>query len=100
MIRLRCPHCGVAAEETELSPGGAAHLARPGPEADDDAFEAYLFARDNPKGPHLERWRHAYGCGKWFIAARDTMTMEVFGTYPADTGGPPDDVRDRMEAAR
>ena len=75
MIRLRCPHCGVAAEETELSPGGAAHLARPGPEADDDAFEAYLFARD-------------------------TMTMEVFGTYPADTGGPPDDVRDRMEAAR
>ncbi len=29
-------------------------------------FEDYLFMRENPKGVHFERWRHAYGCGKWF----------------------------------
>ena len=42
-----------------------------------------MFARKNPKGVHFERWRHAYGCGKWFLAARCTATLEVFGTYPA-----------------
>ncbi|MDT0684683.1 sarcosine oxidase subunit delta [Roseicyclus sp. F158] len=96
MLKLRCPCCGLVADETELSPGGEAHLVRRGPEAEDDAFEAYLFLRDNPKGPHLERWRHAYGCGKWFIAARDTATMEVFGTYPAQTKGPPPEIVDKI----
>ncbi len=30
----------------------------------------YLFFRDNPKGVHLERWRHGFGCGQWFNVAR------------------------------
>ncbi len=46
-----------------------------------------MFARKNPKGVHFERWRHAYGCGKWFLAARCTATLEVFGTYPAQVAG-------------
>lgn len=96
MLVLTCPHCGVRADETELQPGGTAHLQRAGPEAADDAFEAYLFLRDNPRGPHLERWRHAMGCGKWFIAARSTATLEVFGTYTPDRAGPPDDIAARM----
>ena len=96
MIRLRCPYCDLQVEETELAPGGEAHLTRHGPGSEDDAFEAYLFLRDNPKGPHLERWRHAYGCGKWFLAARDTATMQVFGTYPAQTYEPPDAIRRAM----
>jgi sarcosine oxidase subunit delta len=96
VLRLNCPYCGVVADESELTPGGAAHLRREGPGSDDAAFEAYLFLRDNPKGPHLERWRHAYGCGKWFIAARDTVTMQVFGTYPAQGSGPPPDIAARM----
>ncbi|KIT15978.1 sarcosine oxidase subunit delta [Jannaschia aquimarina] len=100
MLLLTCPHCGLAVEETELSPGGEAHLKRFGPGSDEDAFEEYLFLRDNPKGPTLERWRHSYGCGKWFIAARDTATNRVFGTYPAQTGGPPDWIVKAMEAVR
>jgi hypothetical protein len=44
------------------------------------------------KGVHFERWRHAMGCGKWFLAARDTATLEVFGTYPAQTTEPPADI--------
>jgi sarcosine oxidase subunit delta len=96
MLILHCPCCGIDACETELAPGGEAHLTRQGPGASDDAFETYLFARENRKGVHFERWRHAYGCGKWFLAARDTATLEVFGTYPAQTAGPPDDIRARI----
>ncbi|MDO5620477.1 MAG: sarcosine oxidase subunit delta [Paracoccus sp. (in: a-proteobacteria)] len=92
MLILTCPHCGARAEETELHPGGEAHLKRIGPDGDDAAFESYMFDRRNPKGPHLERWRHAYGCGKWFIAARDTTTLQVFGTYAAQTAAPPDHI--------
>lgn len=92
MLLLTCPYCGLGVEETELAPGGAAHVSRPGPEASDEEFEAYLFLRDNPKGAHFERWRHAYGCGKWFIAARDTVTLEVYGTYEAQRSDPPESV--------
>lgn len=96
MLLLTCPNCGLSVEETELAPGGEAHVKREGPESSDPAFEEYLFLRDNAKGVHFERWRHAYGCGKWFLAARDTATLEVFGTYPAQTLGPPAHILDRI----
>ena len=92
MLLLTCPCCGVTAEETEFSPGGEAHLKRFGPGSSDDDYETYMFQRKNPRGVHFERWRHAYGCGKWFLAARDTMTLEVFGTYPAQTTEPPPEI--------
>lgn len=100
MLTLTCPYCGVDADETELHAGGEAHLTRFGPGSDDTEFEGYLFARENPKGVHFERWRHAYGCGKWFHAARCTMTLEVFGTYPAQTTEPPADLLDIVRAER
>ncbi|MEM8631032.1 MAG: sarcosine oxidase subunit delta [Pseudomonadota bacterium] len=90
MLLLRCPYCGVEADETELAPGGQAHLTRFGPGSEDTDFEGYLFMRKNPRGVHFERWRHAAGCGKWFHAARCTVTLEVFGTYSAQTTEPPD----------
>lgn len=96
MLILRCPYCGVYVDETELTPGGEAHLKRFGPGASDSDFEAYLFHRENPKGVHFERWRHTYGCGKWFHAARDTVTMEVFGTYSAQVFEPPRDVLEKI----
>jgi sarcosine oxidase subunit delta len=100
MLTLTCPNCGVAADETELAPGGEAHLKRFGPGSSDDAFEAYMFARTNPKGVHFERWRHAYGCGKWFLAARCTATLEVFATYPAQSAAPPEAVLTAIRARR
>lgn len=99
MLMLRCPYCAVMAEETELQAGGEAHLRRIGPDGSDEEFERYLFARENPKGVHFERWRHAYGCGKWFLAARDTLSLQVYGTYPAQTPRPPDDILAAIEAA-
>lgn len=92
MLILTCPYCGVAADESELAPGGEAHLKRATVGDSDEAFETYMFDRANPKGVHFERWRHAYGCGKWFLAARHTVTLEVYGTYKAQTPEPTADI--------
>ena len=100
MLILHCPNCGLDADETELAPGGEAHLTRFGPGSSDAEFEGYLFLRENPKGVHFEFWRHAYGCGKWFHVARATDTLEVFGTYSARLSEPPKEIRDRITARR
>lgn len=100
MLILKCPCCGVMADETELAGGGEAQLKRFGPGSSDEEFEGYLFHRANPKGVHFERWRHANGCGKWFLAARCTHTLEVFATYPAQTLEPPQHVLDAIAARR
>ncbi|MEO9517434.1 MAG: sarcosine oxidase subunit delta [Paracoccaceae bacterium] len=100
MLLLTCPNCGVSAEETEFHSGGEAHLKRFGPGSDDVEFEEYLFRRKNPRGVHFERWRHVNGCGKWFHAARCTVTLEVFGTYSAQTYEPPKELQDIIAAKR
>ena len=100
MLVLTCPYCGVEAEETELQAGGEAHLKRFGPGSSDEDYENYMFARKNPMGVHFERWRHIYGCGKWFHAARSTTNLEVFGTYGAQTLEPPKEIIDKIEAAK
>jgi len=98
MLTLTCPYCGVSGEETEFHAGGEAHLERFGPGSSDEDFEGYLFVRENQKGVHFERWRHVYGCGKWFLAARDTVSLEVYGTYPAQTTEPPQAIKDAITA--
>lgn len=100
MLQLTCPACGATGEETEFAAGGEAHLKREGPGSDDAAFETYLFARSNPRGVHFERWRHVFGCGKWFHVARCTATLEVFATYPANVPAPPESVIDAIRARR
>ena len=42
--------------------------------------EAYIYLRDNPKGPHVELWHHHAGCRAWVKVARDTLTHEIKGT--------------------
>jgi sarcosine oxidase, subunit delta len=100
MLVLTCPVCDVTAEETEFHAGGEAHLKRHGPGSSDVDFEEYLFMRENPRGVHFERWRHVYGCGKWFHVARDTLTLEVFGGYSAQTTEPPRELLERIEDRR
>jgi len=100
MLILTCPNCGVTGEETEFHAGGEAHLKRFADGSSDGDFTGYLFTRKNPKGVHFERWRHAFGCGKWFHAARCTVTLEVFGTYTAQTSTPPKHIIDAIKAKR
>jgi heterotetrameric sarcosine oxidase delta subunit len=47
----------------------------------DEAWADYMFNRDNPSGPHAERWRHTFGCSQWFNLLRDTATHEVTSIY-------------------
>ncbi len=100
MLRLKCPYCHLEVDETELAPGGEGHIARMGPQSTDEEFSDYLFSRDNPKGVYFEKWRHAYGCGKWFLVARCTRTLEVFGSYEAQTSEPPQSLLDEIAKRR
>ncbi|MCY3982956.1 MAG: sarcosine oxidase subunit delta [Roseovarius sp.] len=96
MLILKCPYCGASGEETEFECGGEAHLKRFGPGSGDDEFQGYLFDRVNRKGVHFERWRHSSGCGKWFHAARNTETLEIYGTYSAQVLEPPAEIREKI----
>jgi sarcosine oxidase, subunit delta len=77
---LSCPYCGPR-DESEFVCGGTTHIARPPLTASDGEWGEYLFFRDNPRGVHRERWRHAFGCGQWFNVARHTVTHEVVAVY-------------------
>lgn len=82
MLLITCPWCGER-EEHEFSCGGEAHIVRP-PDSesmDDAAWADYVFMRSNPKGVHYERWLHVHGCGRWFNAARSTVTHEILAIY-------------------
>jgi heterotetrameric sarcosine oxidase delta subunit len=87
MMQLNCPCCGLR-DEAEFVCGGTTHIVRPPLDATDQVWGEYLFFRENPKGPHLERWRHAQGCGQWFNLARDTVTHAILAVY-AVTEPPP-----------
>ena len=43
MLKFICPICEIETDETELIPGGEAHLKRVGPGSSDQNFYAYLF---------------------------------------------------------
>jgi len=78
---IPCPHCGPRPRE-EFSIRGAA-LQRPAPEAPQADWFAYVYLRDNPRGPHDEFWRHGGGCGRWLVVTRDTATHAVIGVRDA-----------------
>ncbi|WP_134772979.1 sarcosine oxidase subunit delta [Ornithinimicrobium flavum] len=84
MLIIDCPHCGPRHEQ-EFHYGKQAHVAYPqDPSALTDAeWARYLFYRDNPRGPHAERWVHTAGCRRWFNVVRDTLTYEIKAVYRA-----------------
>jgi sarcosine oxidase subunit delta len=90
MLLIACPYCG-ARPELEFVYGGQAHLLRPKDPAAADAqdWSDFLYLRDNPRGVHAERWRHAHGCGRFFNALRDTTTDHFLATYRVGEAAPP-----------
>ena len=78
MLLIDCPFCGPR-NENEYHYGGQAHVAYPAEPAalSDEEWGAYLFIRDNPKGPFAERWCHTAGCRRWFNLVRNTATNEI-----------------------
>jgi len=111
MLLITCPICGSEGDETEFHAGGEAHIVRPAsadPEnISDEAQRDYLYIRKNPRGLHYERWMCARGCGKWFHAARDTVTLEFKAYYGIREPAPdltsanaPKPVRRRRKASK
>ena len=89
MLLIRCPFCGERSE-IEFRHGGEAHIPRPlKPASVSDAEWAdYLYNRANPRGLHIERWRHVHGCGRFFNAVRNTVSDFFLTTYKLDDPRP------------
>ena len=83
MLLIRCPYCRMDRPESEFRYGGEAHIARPAkPSAmSDTEWADFLYMRTNPKGIHVERWRHIHGCGRFFNSVRDTVSDRILATY-------------------
>ena len=82
---IRCPWCGERAH-TEFFYGGDASLPRPATAesgATDD-WTAFVYLRDNPRGPHRELWQHSHGCRQWFVVERDTSNHAVLSAHAPD----------------
>ena len=77
---ITCPYCGPR-DLAEFSYQGDANRVRPDPASTDQAaWNAYVFERLNPAGPHREYWQHAGGCRSHLLVVRDTTTHEVLET--------------------
>ncbi|UHS62259.1 sarcosine oxidase subunit delta [Agrobacterium vaccinii] len=85
MLLIRCPYCEEERSELEFRWAGEAHIARPEniSAISDEEFAEYFFMRDNDKGMVFERWRHIHGCGRFFNAARHSVTDKIHLTYKA-----------------
>lgn len=84
MLLIECPYCREARPEIEFRYAGEAHLARPEAAGTTDReFAEFLYMRANPKGLHIERWRHTNGCGRYFNAVRHTVSDVFVTVYKA-----------------
>ena len=83
MMLIPCPHCGPRAQ-SEFTYGGDATVKQPAPDAPMEEWFAYVYLRDNPKGPHDELWLHSAGCRTWFKVRRDTRTHDILATARMD----------------
>ncbi len=76
-MRIPCPYCGERGSH-EFVTRGDAGPARPDDDSE-EAFHAYLYLRDNPKGLLREHWYHAQGCRNWIVVERDTVSHDIHG---------------------
>src|SRR5271165_943490 len=85
MLLIPCPYCCMERPELEFRNCGEAHVARPPDPASvsDAEWAEYLYFRQNPKGVIAERWRHIFGCGRFFNCLRDTVSDRILAVYKA-----------------
>jgi len=74
-----CPNCGPRSAY-EFRFGGELR-SRPQPAASDSEWVNYVYTRTNMNGVQQEWWYHRDGCGKWFVAERDTTSNLVNKSY-------------------
>ncbi len=90
MLLIHCPYCEEARPELEFRHAGEAHVSRPAATEtlDDEAVAESLYIRTNNRGIVLERWRHIHGCGRFFNAARHSVTDKFYAFYKAGEAAP------------
>jgi methylglutamate dehydrogenase subunit B len=76
MLRIACPWCGER-DEIEFRYRGDASRPRPAADAGLDAFNTFVYLRDNPRGWHVEWWLHVGGCRQLLKVVRHTLTHEI-----------------------
>ncbi|MEZ5773876.1 MAG: sarcosine oxidase subunit delta [Hyphomicrobiaceae bacterium] len=82
-MRIDCPYCGLR-DASEFFYQGDAERVRPAVgEADAEKWLAYVYERDNPKGPLKEFWLHLHGCRQVLVVERNTATHEMLSVAPA-----------------
>lgn len=85
---ITCPYCGPR-DLAEFIYQGDASRTRPDPASSgQEAWNAYVFDRPNPAGPHREHWQHSGGCRSHLLVVRDTLTHEIVETYFARAAAP------------
>ena len=90
MLRIPCPWCGER-DEIEFRYRGDATVVRPAADAGQEAFVAYVYQRENPRGWHLEWWLHAGGCRRLLKVLRHTVTHDIRWVGTAEEAPPPQD---------
>lgn len=76
-MRITCPHCGPR-DLAEFTYQGDATRTRPDPASTDrEAWNAYVYDRTNPAGPHDEFWQHSGGCRIHLVVTRDTISHAI-----------------------
>ncbi len=82
-MRIPCPYCGPR-DSSEFSYFGDASRERPAIDDPDPAhWLAYVYERENQRGPFKEFWHHLLGCRQWLVVERNTATHEMLGVEPA-----------------
>lgn len=79
-MRITCPLCGERDRREFYYKGHAVALERPAPDAGEEAWDNYVYLRENPAGITQELWHHEGGCGAWVVVTRNTVTHEVIET--------------------
>ena len=76
-MRIECPICGERDRREYYYQGAALALDRPASDAGIEAWDDYLFLRENPAGMTRDLWHHEGGCGAWVVVTRDTVSHVV-----------------------
>ena len=80
---IACPNCGER-PVFEFRFGGEIR-PRPSVDATDKEWASYLFTWANTAGQQDEWWYHKFGCRRWMVALRDTVTNAISQSgWPGD----------------
>ena len=78
---MPCPNCGERGVQEFRHGGEISALSRRRSMGDSDGdLTRYFYFTENVAGESAEWWHHSFGCRKWFVAHRDTVTNRVVRT--------------------